>query len=240
MASWTALEASWAVSGWSWAVSCSMWGGARGGFLGHLEATESPNDENSNIPQTVRQINVLASWASLGRALVSFFWGEGGRSWKPFGPCGRHIGPSWRQPLTAWEGSPRRYGSFGELEGCAWPSRMFPGAEVAQSQLRFSRRGGGGGDPWKITEIFRGSPCIFPSLNVPQARWRIIRSGGECAESATDNKFSVLAVCARKSRAPHAQFLRCRRNWRARAFARQRAPRARQARISSTSLWPTL
>ena len=110
-------------------------GGARGGFLGHLEATESPNDENSNIPQTVRQINVLASWASLGRALVSFFWGEGGRSWKPFGPCGRHIGPSWRQPLTAWEGSPRRYGSFGELEGCAWPSRKYPGAEVAQSQL---------------------------------------------------------------------------------------------------------
>ena len=53
-------------------------GGARGGFLGHLEATESPNDENSNIPQTVRQINVLASWASLGRALVSFFGGRGG------------------------------------------------------------------------------------------------------------------------------------------------------------------
>ena len=60
-------------------------GGARGGFLGHLEATESPNDENSNIPQTVRQINVLASWASLGRALVSFFWGEGGGLGSPLG-----------------------------------------------------------------------------------------------------------------------------------------------------------
>ena len=61
-------------------------GGARGGFLGHLEATESPNDENSNIPQTVRQINVLASWASLGRALVSFFLGgRGGGLGSPLG-----------------------------------------------------------------------------------------------------------------------------------------------------------
>ena len=134
---------------------------------------------------------------------------------------------------------------LGGLPAPLWQLWRARGMRMAVQEVPGSRGGavttmifaeGGGGDPWKITEIFRGSPCIFPSLNVPQARWRIIRSGGECAESATDNNFSVLAVCARKSRALHAQFLRCRRNWRARAFARQRAPRTRQARISSTSL----